>query len=84
MHERVEIGYQAFLQGEDEEFGAVRGVSPERRAVTVYVENAGDFEISGKAIVEVHDEKVIFDVNELDTELLTAIGHAHDREVPHL
>jgi hypothetical protein len=84
MHEYIEIGYHAFVTDGDEEFGAVKDVSAERREVTVYVENAGEFVVSGDAIQAVHDEKVIFDCSKLDPRLQEAIGHAHDAEDPRL
>jgi hypothetical protein len=33
---------------------------------------------------KVHDHKVILDPHKLDKALLTAVGHAHDREDPKL
>jgi hypothetical protein len=82
MHEHIEVGFHAFIEDGTEEFGAVRAVSPQRREVTVYVENAGDFVIAAEAIVDVHDEKVIFDATKLEPRLQSAIGHAHDAEDP--
>ena len=84
MQQKIEVGYQAFLIGSYEEFGAVRDVSPDGKQLTVYVENAGDFVVSREAVREVHDQKVVFDPKELDHKLQRAIGHAHDAEEPHL
>jgi hypothetical protein len=80
MRERIQIGFQAFLDDGGEEFGAIRDVSPDGRRLTVYVENAGDFIVSAEAVVAVHSEKVIFDRAKLDAKLRAAIGHAHDAE----
>jgi hypothetical protein len=82
MRETIEIGYQAFVSDGDEEFGAVREISPD--GVGVFVENAGDFWIPLAAVKSVHSEKVIFDCSKLDRRLRSAIGHAHDAEVPGL
>jgi hypothetical protein len=76
----VGIGYQTFVSDGGEEFGAVRKISPDGTHITVYVENAGDFEVSVEAVEAVHSEKVIFDCTKLDARLREAISHAHDRE----
>ena len=64
------------------EFGAVRDVSPE--GLVVYVENAGDFQVSFDAVEAVHSHKVILRCSKLDLDLRRAIGHAHDAEEPGL
>jgi hypothetical protein len=84
MQQKIEIGFQAFILGSSEEFGAVRGVSPDGKQLTVYVENAGDFVVSRHAVREVHDQKVVFEPKDLDHQLQRAIGHAHDAEDPQL
>lgn len=40
--ENIEIGSQVYVQEGDDPFGAVRDVTPSRREITVYVENAGE------------------------------------------
>jgi hypothetical protein len=80
MRGEVEVGYQTFVDDAPEEFGAVREVSPDGRSMTVYVENAGDFEVPAAAVVSVQEEKVTFACGKLDGRLRSAIGHAHDRE----
>jgi hypothetical protein len=80
MRGQIEIGYTAFVSDGGEEFGAIRGVSPDE--VVVYVENAGDFRVPIGAVLAVHSKKVIFDCNKLDHHIRRAIGHAHDAEVP--
>ncbi len=80
MSEKVEVGFQTFVDDSSEEFGAVREVSPDGRRLTVYVENAGDFVVPAAAVVSVQSEKVTFACAKLDRTLRAAIGHAHERE----
>jgi hypothetical protein len=82
MQHKIEIGYQAFVDDSDEEFGAVRYVAPDGRSLSVYVENAGDFVIPASAVTSVGSEKVTFACAQLDAKLRAAIGHAHDAEDP--
>ena len=82
MRETIEAGYQAFVTDGDDEFGAVRDVSPD--GLVVYVENAGEFRVPLDAVKAVHSQKVIFECGKLDRRLRRAIGHAHDAEVPGL
>jgi hypothetical protein len=77
----IEIGYQAYLEEGGDPFGAVRQVaSGGRDEVTVYVENGGDFRVDAAAVKSVHDGKVLLDRRRLDSSLIEAIEHAHDRE----
>jgi hypothetical protein len=80
MSENIAIGFQAYIVGRDDEFGAVRAVAPDHSWVTIYVENAGDFTVSTDAVVKIAFGKVTFDGNKLDIKLRRAIGHAHDKE----
>jgi hypothetical protein len=80
MKETIKIGYQTFVSDAAEEFGAVREISRDGRDLTVYVENAGDFNIPVDAVVSVQFEKVTFDCKRLEPKLRAAIGHAHDAE----
>jgi hypothetical protein len=86
MHERlkaIEIGFQVFLDEGGEEFGAVREVAPGGSdEIVIYVENAGDFTVRGRAVRSVHDGKVLLDQRHLDQRLRDAIAHAHEREEP--
>ena len=51
MQEAIEIGYQTFVSDGDEEFGAVREVSPNGRPeLVIYVENAGEFVVPLSAV----------------------------------
>jgi hypothetical protein len=81
----IKIGYQAYLEEGGDPFGAVRRVAPRGRdEVTIYIENGGDFRVDPRAVKSVHDGKVVLDRNHLETPLLEAIRHAHDREEPGL
>ena len=82
MRETIEVGYQTFVTDGDDEFGAVRDVSPD--GLVVYVENAGEFRVPLDAVNAVHSQKVILECKKLDRRLRRAIGHAHDSEVPGL
>jgi len=82
MRETIEVGYQAFVSDGDQEFGAIREISP--NDLVVYVENAGEFRVGLHAVKAVHSQKVIFDCSKLDRRLRRAIGHAHDAEEPGL
>lgn len=77
-HEQVREGFDVFVHDGDKAFGAVRQVRKEE--IVVYVENAGDFVVSMKAVRDAHDEKVILDCGKLDLSLRRAIGHAHEGE----
>ncbi len=80
MREKIEVGFQTFVDDSPEEFGAVRAIAPDGRSVTVYVENAGDFVVSLDAVVSVQSVMVTFACRKLDPKLRVAIGHAHDQE----
>jgi hypothetical protein len=81
MRENIEVGFQTFVNdGPQEEFGAVRAISPDGQKLTVYVENSGDFTIPASAVISVQSEKVTFDCRKLEQRLQKAIGHAHDKE----
>ena len=45
MREKIEVGFQTFVSDGQEEFGAVREISPDGRRLTVYVENVGDTDL---------------------------------------
>ena len=81
MVDGIAVGFQAFVSDGEEEFGAVRAISPDRRHVTVYVENAGDFNVAADAVVKVAFGKVWFDCKKFDGKLCQAIGYAHEVEI---
>jgi hypothetical protein len=74
----VSIGDQVFLDGNEEEIGAVRQVKPDH--VVVYVENAGDFVVRGPHVKSAHDGKLVLDPLQAEPELLEAARNAHTRE----
>jgi hypothetical protein len=77
----IEVGYQAFAQGSEEEFGAVRQVRPQD--LVVYIEDAGDTIIPLSAVTEVIEGKVIVDTQKLDEGVRRAIANAHrDEDFP--
>ena len=78
MNENIEIGYEAFLRGEKEKFGAIRGLAP--RTLTVWVEHAGDYPVLRDAVDSVVEQKVVFDPGKLEAGVLEAIRHAQDAE----
>jgi hypothetical protein len=82
LKDQIEVGFHVFTADGGEEVGAVRDVTSE--AIVVYVENAGDFEVSVDAVSAVHSQKVVLNCSKLDATLRSAIGHAHDDEVPGL
>ncbi|HXL39636.1 MAG TPA: hypothetical protein VN928_03740 [Myxococcales bacterium] len=77
----IEVGYQAFAKGSEEEFGAVRQVRPQD--LVVYIEDAGDTIIPLSAVTEVIEGKVIVDTQKLDEGVRRAIANAHrDEDFP--
>ncbi len=82
--EDIQVGYQVYAREGGEEFGAVRGIGPDRKTIMIYVENAGDFTVPLEAVRGVHDQKVLIDAGRVDEKLRTAIAHAHDAEEPGL
>jgi hypothetical protein len=78
----IEVGFMAFVAEGSPGIGAVRSVA--RDKIVIYVENAGEFAVPLSAVRSVHDQKVILDPGKLDAKMLSAIGHAHDREDPNL
>ena len=75
----VELGQMAFISDGPPAVGSVRAVS--QTALTIYVENSGDFVVPIEAVTGAHDGKVMLDRARLDRAFLAAVGHGHDREV---
>jgi len=77
----IEVGYQAFAVGSEEEFGAVREVRPSE--IVVYIEDHGDTTVPLSAVTDVIEEKVIVDISKLDKKVQDAIARAHrDEDYP--
>ena len=74
----VSVGDQLFIDGKDEEIGAVREVRPDH--VVVYVENGGDFIVRGPHVKSAHDGKLVLDPSRAEPALLAAARAAHERE----
>lgn len=74
----IEVDFQAFALGAEEEFGAVREVDEEN--IVVYIEDKGDSVIPLTSVVEVIEGKVIVDPAKLDAGLRQAIANAHKDE----
>jgi hypothetical protein len=77
----IELGYQAFAKGAEEEFGAVRQVRADD--LVIYIEDAGDTVVPLSAVTEVIEGKVIVDTAKLDDGVRRAIENAHrDEDYP--
>ena len=77
----IEIGFQAFAQGAEEEFGAVRQVR--QSDLVIYIEDAGDTIVPLSAVTDVIEGKVIVDVQRLEDGVRRAIERAHrDEDYP--
>jgi hypothetical protein len=77
----IEVGYQAFAKGAEEEFGAVRQVRAED--LVIYIEDAGDTVVPLSTVLEVIEGKVIVDTSKLDDTVRRAIENAHrDEDYP--
>ena len=78
--EAIAEGFDVFVHDGEKAFGAVRRIHA--HGITVYIENAGDFEVKQAAVKEVHDGKVVLDSAKLDAPLTEAIRRAHSGEDP--
>ena len=81
-HEKIQEGFDVFLQDGGHAFGAVRQVHKDN--VVVYIENAGDFTVPMSAIKEVEAEKVVLDGAKLEPKLREAVRKAHSVEDPRI
>jgi hypothetical protein len=78
--EKIKEGFDVFLHDGEHTFGAVRHISA--HAITVYIENTGDFIVPMSAVQDVHDQKVILNSGKIDLALKAAIARAHQGEDP--
>jgi hypothetical protein len=60
--------------------GGVREVRGSEMVVNI--QNAGDFVLPMSAVRDVHDGKVVLDLQKLDAPVLEALRHVHDAELP--
>jgi hypothetical protein len=79
---KVQEGFDVVLHDGDVIVGAVRKIVQD--GFLVYVEAAGDFVVQNGAVKEVADGRVVLDRARLDSKMLSAIKHAHDREDPNV
>lgn len=82
MNEQVREGFDVFLHDGDDSVGAVRAVH--KHAITIYVEDGGDFEVPLGAVVDAGEQKVILDSAKLDPRMLELIRRRHRDEDPKL
>ena len=82
MAEKIQEGFDVFLHDGEKAVGAVRQVR--HNSITVYIENAGDFEVGMDAVMDAHSEKVILDSAKIDPRLKEAIRRAHSGEDPRI
>ncbi len=75
---RVAVGDHVVLADGEAEVGAVRSVAHDH--VVVYIEGAGDFTITGKAVRASHAGKLVLDPEQLEPRLLEAARLAHRDE----
>ena len=80
--EAIAEGFDVFVHDGAKAFGAVRRIHA--HGITVYIENAGDFEIPFSAIKDAESEKVILDSAKIDPKLKEAIRRAHSGEDPRI
>jgi hypothetical protein len=82
MQESIEPGYMVFVADGDVGVGAVREVHADSRELVVNIENGGDFTLPAKAIRDVHEGKVILDMEHLPRAMRQALKHPRDAEDP--
>ncbi|WP_295558615.1 hypothetical protein [uncultured Hyphomicrobium sp.] len=82
MRNSIQRDFMVFLAEGQEGIGAVRDVQAD--AISVYVENFGEFLVPLAAVKAVHDQKVILNRDHVPEKLLRAVVHAHDSEDPRL
>ncbi|MCC7251319.1 MAG: hypothetical protein IT540_05530 [Hyphomicrobium sp.] len=80
MQGLIQRDFMVFLAEGQEGIGAVHDISED--ALSVYVENFGEFLVPLAAVRSVHDQKVILDRDQVSDKLLRAASHAHDNEDP--
>ena len=81
MQGAIKEGYLVFVSDGTQGVGSVRQVEPDGRPeLLVYIENAGDFVVPFSAVDNVHSEKVMLNIDKLDSRLREAIAHASDAE----
>jgi hypothetical protein len=72
------LGDQVYIDEAGEAFGSIRDIGA--ASLRIYVEGAGDFEVSDEAVAAVHDGKVLLSPGRLNSVLRAAIRRAHVSE----
>ncbi|MFZ5656654.1 MAG: hypothetical protein ACOY37_06290 [Pseudomonadota bacterium] len=80
MREQVQPGHMVFVADGEMGVGGVREVRGSEMVVNI--QNAGDFVLPMSAVRDVHDGKVVLDLQKLDAPVLEALRHVHDAELP--
>lgn len=80
MRQQVEVGQMVFVADGGMGVGGVREVSED--GLVINIQNAGDFELPLAAVRDVHDGKVLLDLRRLEPNVLEALRHVHDAELP--
>lgn len=80
MREQVEVGQMVFVADGEMGVGGVREVR--ETDLVVNIQNAGDFVLPLEAVRDVHDGKVVLDLERLDAPVIEALRHVHDAELP--
>ncbi len=78
MRDDIEREYMVFLAEGEEGIGAVHDVTAE--ALSVYVENFGEFFVPRRAVKSVHDQKVVLDRALVSRKFLRAVQYARVAE----
>lgn len=82
MREPIEPGFMVFVADGELGVGAVREVHADRQELVVNIENGGDFTLPADAIRDVHEGKVILDVDHLPQSVRQALKRPHAAEYP--
>lgn len=80
MRGRVEVGQMVFVADGAMGVGGVREVRDAEFVVNI--QNAGDMVLPMDAVRDVHDGKVVLDLQRLDPSVIEALRHVHDAELP--
>lgn len=78
MSDRIEPGYAVFVADGEMGVAAVREVRDDE--LLINIQNGGDFTIPRTAVRDVHEKKVVLDLQALSPEVCKALGHVHDDE----
>lgn len=80
MRGQVEVGHMVFVAEGQMGVGGVREVRDDEFVVNI--QNAGDFVLPLSAVRGVHDGKVVLDLQRLEPDVVEALRHVHDAELP--